>query len=169
MKKQTPLLLSLFALFTFTLALPKQTQAVDCSDLGTLAEFDSRCDRGSASTTASTPSTEEGVRLLQQAFQNQQSNVQVRAVGQVIRVLADDRDGSQHQRFIVRLSSGQTLLIAHNIDLAPRVNSIAVGDRVEFYGEYEWNSQGGVIHWTHRDPSGSHVGGWIRHNGQVYQ
>lgn len=169
MKNNTQLLLSLFALFAFTLVLPNQTQAVDCSDLGALAEFDSRCDRGSGSVTASTPSTEEGVRLLQQAFQNQQSNVQVRAVGQVIRVLSDDRDGSQHQRFIVRLSSGQTLLIAHNIDLAPRVNSLSVGDRVEFYGEYEWNPQGGVMHWTHRDPAGRHVDGWIRHNGKVYQ
>lgn len=164
MKNNTQFLLSLF-----TLALPNKTQAVDCSDLGALAEFDSRCTQGSGSVTASTPSTEEGVRLLQQAFQNQQSNVQVRAVGQVIRVLSDDRDGSQHQRFIVRLSSGQTLLIAHNIDLAPRVNSLSVGDRVEFYGEYEWNPQGGVIHWTHHDPAGRHVGGWIRHNGQVYQ
>ncbi|MDJ1180723.1 DUF3465 domain-containing protein [Roseofilum sp. BLCC_M91] len=143
--------------------------ALDCSDLGALAEFDSRCAQGSSAATGSAPSTEQGIQLLQQAFQNQQSDVQARAVGEVIRVLSDDRQGSQHQRFIVRLSSGQTLLIAHNIDLAPRVNSLSVGDRVEFYGEYEWNPQGGVIHWTHHDPAGRHVGGWIRHNGQVYQ
>ena len=169
MKNKTQLLLSLFTLFGFILASPNQTQAVDRSDLETVAELEPRSQRESNSVIASTPSMAEGVRLLQQAFQNQQSNVQVRAVGQVIRVLSDDRDGSQHQRFIVRLSSGQTLLIAHNIDLAPRVNSLSVGDRVEFYGEYEWNPQGGVIHWTHHDPAGRHVGGWIRHNGQVYQ
>ncbi|QOY51204.1 DUF3465 domain-containing protein [Candidatus Sulfurimonas baltica] len=40
--------------------------------------------------------------------------------GDVIRVLSDDNTGSRHQRFIIRLSSGQTLLIAHNIDLAPK-------------------------------------------------
>ncbi|MDJ1170801.1 DUF3465 domain-containing protein [Roseofilum sp. BLCC_M154] len=169
MNKTTQLLLSLLTVFTFTLVCPIQAQAVDCSELGALAEFDSRCAQGSGSATGSTPSPEEGIRLLQQAFQNQQSDVQVRAVGEVIRVLADDREGSQHQRFIVRVASGQTLLIAHNIDLAPRVNSLSVGDRVEFYGEYEWNAQGGVIHWTHHDPAGRHVGGWIRHNGKVYQ
>lgn len=166
MKKTTQLLSILLTVLTFTLSLSTQAQAVDCSDLGALAELDSRC---SGSSTRSAPSTEEGVRLLQQAFENQQSNVQARAVGEVIRVLADDLQGSKHQRFIVRLPSGQTVLIAHNIDLAPRVNSLSVGDRVEFYGEYEWNPQGGVIHWTHHDPAGRHVGGWIRHNGQVYQ
>jgi hypothetical protein len=103
------------------------------------------------------------------AFDNQQSNVQVQGSGHVSRVLPDDNDGSRHQRFLVRLASGQTLLIAHNIDLANRVDSLRAGDAVEFYGEYEWNPKGGVIHWTHRDPAGRHVDGWIKHNGRTYQ
>ena len=84
---------------------------------------------------------------------------QVSGTGTVERVLSDDNDGSRHQRFILRLSSGRTLLIAHNIDLAPRVSSIKVGDTVSFYGEYEPNEKGGVIHWTHHDPQGRHVTG----------
>ncbi|WP_298940394.1 DUF3465 domain-containing protein [uncultured Psychromonas sp.] len=32
----------------------------------------------------------------------------------------------------MRLGSGQTILIAHNSDLAPRINSILQGDQVEF-------------------------------------
>jgi len=103
------------------------------------------------------------------AYENQQSNVQVQGSGRVTRVLADDNDGSRHQRFLVQLASGQTVLIAHNIDLANRVASLAVGDSVEFSGEYEWNAKGGVIHWTHRDPRGSHVDGWIKHKGHTYQ
>jgi hypothetical protein len=94
---------------------------------------------------------------------------QVQGSGRVIRILSDDNDGSRHQRFILELSSGQTLLIAHNIDLAPRVSSLKTGDTVDFYGEYEPNSQGGVIHWTHHDPQGRHVAGWLEHNGRRYQ
>ena len=108
-------------------------------------------------------------QVLAAAFDNQQSNVQVQGSGHVNRVLPDDNDGSRHQRFLVRLASGQTLLIAHNIDLAKRVDSLRAGDAVDFYGEYEWNAKGGVVHWTHRDPGGRHVDGWIKHNGQTYQ
>jgi hypothetical protein len=57
----------------------------------------------------------------------------------VTRILADDNDGSRHQRFILEVGGGRTLLIAHNIDLAPRVTGLKVGDTVEFHGEYEWN------------------------------
>jgi Protein of unknown function (DUF3465) len=114
-------------------------------------------------------STSSADQTLAAAFENRQSNVQVRGGGRVSRILADDNEGSRHQRFIVQLSSGQTVLIAHNIDLANRVASIRVGDSVEFNGEYEWNERGGVIHWTHRDPRGSHVDGWIKHEGRTYQ
>lgn len=100
---------------------------------------------------------------------NWRSGQQVHGGGEVIRILADDNDGSRHQRFIVRLSSERTLLIAHNIDIAPRVPSIAVGDQVFFNGEYEWNDKGGVIHWTHRDPQNRHQAGWIEHKGKKYQ
>ncbi|HEY6528039.1 MAG TPA: DUF3465 domain-containing protein [Cellvibrionaceae bacterium] len=102
-------------------------------------------------------------------FKNHQSDVQVAASGTVIKLLADDNDGSRHQKFLVRLSSGLTLLIAHNIDLAPRVNNLKVSDAIEFFGEYEWNEKGGVIHWTHQDPRGVHPAGWLKHKGQKYQ
>lgn len=103
------------------------------------------------------------------AFKNQQSDIQVSGSGTVIKLLADDNDGSRHQKFIIRLTSGLTLLIAHNIDLAPRVNNLKVSDTIEFYGEYAWNEKGGVIHWTHQDPRGAHAAGWLKHKGQKYQ
>ena len=103
------------------------------------------------------------------AFERRASDVQVQGAGVVQKVLRDDDDGSRHQRFIVRLDTGQTVLIAHNIDLAPRVASLREGDSVAFYGEYEWNPKGGVIHWTHRDGGGRHVDGWIEHDGRRYQ
>ncbi|MCC6209005.1 MAG: DUF3465 domain-containing protein [Gammaproteobacteria bacterium] len=108
-------------------------------------------------------------QTLAEAFDNRRSNVQVQGSGEVIKMLADDNDGSRHQKFILRLPSGQTVLVAHNIDLASRVSALKAGDMVEFNGEYEWNPKGGVIHWTHHDPQGSHESGWIRHDGRMYQ
>lgn len=108
-------------------------------------------------------------KALSNAYQAQQSGVQVGGEGVVDRVLSDDDDGSRHQRFTLRLASGHTLLIAHNIDIAPRIETLKSGDRVAFYGQYEWNPEGGVIHWTHHDPNGQHVSGWLKYNGMLYQ
>lgn len=113
-------------------------------------------------------SVSAGDETLAKAFANRRSSVQVEDKGIVAAVLADDNDGSRHQRFIIELESGQTLLIAHNIDLADRINALKKGDRVEFYGEYEWNPRGGVIHWTYHDPAGCHLSGWIEHDGRIY-
>lgn len=104
-----------------------------------------------------------------EAFNNRQSDVQVRGVGIVKKVLRDDTQGSRHQKMLLTLPPGQTILIAHNIDLAPRINDLRKGDTVEFYGEYEWSAKGGVVHWTHRDPGGRHEHGWLKHNGKTYQ
>ncbi|WP_151840799.1 DUF3465 domain-containing protein [Acinetobacter soli] len=103
------------------------------------------------------------------AFEQKKSNVQVQGAGQVKAVLPDDNQGSRHQKFILRLENGQTVLIAHNIDLSPRLQGLQKGDRVEFYGEYEYTPKGGVIHWTHRDPKGRHLNGWLKFNGSIYQ
>jgi len=103
------------------------------------------------------------------AFNNHQSNIQVSGYGTVIKMLSDDNTGSRHQRFILKLLSGQTILIAHNIDLASKINGISKGDNIQFYGQYEWNNKGGVVHWTHKDPNNSHENGWLKHNGRIYQ
>jgi len=105
----------------------------------------------------------------QQLYQDQQSDAQLEITGKVKRILQDDVSGIRHQRFIVEISGGQTILIAHNIDLSPRIEDLALGDEVNVYGEYEWNEHGGVIHWTHHNPKGKHEAGWIKHNGKTYQ
>jgi len=108
-------------------------------------------------------------QTIEDAFEDRRSDLQVGGSGTVIRMLADDHDGNRHQRFILELESGHTLLIAHNIDVAPRIPDVREGDTVEFFGVYEWNDQGGVIHWTHHDPEGRHEDGWLRHEGAVYR
>ncbi|EEZ38985.1 hypothetical protein VDA_000130 [Photobacterium damselae subsp. damselae CIP 102761] len=40
---------------------------------------------------------------------------------------------------------------------------------MQFYGEYEWNHQGGVIHWTHKDPKQKHPDGWLKVNNVKYE
>lgn len=105
---------------------------------------------------------------IQSAYNNRQSDIQVQQTGKVVKILADDLKGSRHQKFILKF--GQlSILVAHNIDLAPRIDSLRVGDNVEFYGEYEWNEKGGIVHWTHHDPAGRHINGWLKHKGKTYQ
>lgn len=108
---------------------------------------------------------------IMEAYKNKQSDVWVEGNAEVIKLLKDDTYGSQHQRFLVKLSARdkQTLLFAHNIDLAPRINSLQVGDTITFKGEYEYNPKGGIVHWTHHDPDGMQPGGWIKHQGKVYE
>ncbi len=115
------------------------------------------------------PSSRGAESNLEVAYRNRQSDLQVQGEGVVSRILPDDLEGSRHQKFILKVDGGQTVLVAHNIDLAPRISGLKTGDSVAFYGEYEWNERGGVIHWTHHDPNGYHVGGWLKHEGRTYQ
>lgn len=125
---------------------------------------------GSASRPAATsPGVGSGDAALARAFRDHESGVQVEGAGTVVRLLSDDLEGGRHQRFILELSSGQTVLVAHNIDVAPRLDVLEVGDEVAFRGVYEWNAQGGVVHWTHHDPSGEHPAGWLRYDGRTVQ
>jgi hypothetical protein len=106
---------------------------------------------------------------INKAFHTKQSNIQVQGVGIVLKVLKDDTQGSRHQRFLVKLASNLTILIAHNIDLSNKIENIQVGNTIEFYGEYEWNNKGGVVHWTHHDPRKKHEDGWLKYQGIIYQ
>ncbi|HOY71270.1 MAG TPA: DUF3465 domain-containing protein [Methylotenera sp.] len=103
-----------------------------------------------------------------QAFQGKKSNLFVEGSGVVKKLLPEDNKGSRHQKFLVTISDKQTLLFAHNIDLSKSI-PLAVGDTIEFRGEYVYNPKGGVMHWTHHDPQAKIEGGWIKHNGQIYQ
>lgn len=72
---------------------------------------------------------------------NVESNVQVQGSGRVKAILKEDNDGSRHQKFILILKNGLSILVAHNIDLAPKIEDLRKGDIVEFNGEYEYNEK----------------------------
>jgi hypothetical protein len=100
---------------------------------------------------------------------NKTSKVTVTVKGTIIKILSDDNEGARHQKFIIKLSNSQTLMISHNVDIAPRVMGITVNKAIIIHGEYIWNEQGGLIHWTHHDPDGTHANGWIIFNNKKYQ
>ena len=107
--------------------------------------------------------------IIAKAFEKKKSDISVEGQGTVEKLLADDKEGSEHQKFIIKLSSGQTLMVAHNISIADKIEDLKEGDLIQFSGEYVWNDEGGLIHWTHDDPDGSHSGGWLIHNGKKYK
>ncbi len=117
-----------------------------------------------AGTSPSAPETSS----LRTLVETQQSGVMIELEGIVDRVLSDDLKGSRHQRFILKVGDGRTVLVSHNIDLADKV-PLQRRDTVTLYGQYEWNEKGGVVHWTHHDPKGRHADGWIQHEGRRYQ
>ena len=110
-----------------------------------------------------------GNAAVQRAYAEHLSGIEVTAEGSVTRLLADDPGPSgTHQRFIVQVKgSAQTLLIDNNVDIGKRV-PVASGDDVVVHGEYVWNDQGGLIHFTHHDPAHTHEDGWIELKGIRY-
>ncbi|WP_456382448.1 DUF3465 domain-containing protein [Hydrogenimonas sp.] len=109
------------------------------------------------------------VSKIENAQARRLTNVWVTGRGRVVKILPDDNEGHRHQRFILRLENGRTLLVVHNIDLAPPLPGLEKGDLVEFRGEFVYNPKGGLIHWTHHDPSGRKKGGWLRYKGKLYR
>lgn len=86
----------------------------------------------------------------------------------VRKLLPDDTKGLPHQLFLLQLSNGTTVKVAHDIKYAPRV-PIQEGDLVTIKGEYIWNSKGGVVHWTHHSDTPRHEGGYIEFAGNRYE
>jgi hypothetical protein len=108
-------------------------------------------------------------RAVADAFAQRSQGLMLEFEATVVRLLRDDADGSRHLRFLVRTQDDIVVLVAHNIDLAPRIKDLDRGDRLRLRGQYEWNEKGGVLHWTHRAPRGDHAEGWIEHEGRRYE
>ena len=102
------------------------------------------------------------------ALREKKKDVWLEVEGPVRKLLPDDTRPPRHQRLLLDMGERRTLLIVHNIDLAPRVPATK-GDRLKVRGEFVWNEKGGLIHWTHHDPDGRHAGGWVEHEGKRYE
>ncbi len=130
--------------------------------------FDSTAATMPAPPPATAPATIDesaGTERIEQAFAHRESGIPVTVDAIVEKTLRDDSNGDRHQRFLIRLPNGRKLLVAHNIDLAERVD-VSAGDPIRLHGQFEWNDRGGVLHWTHRAPRGDHPDGWIEVHGR---
>ncbi len=59
-----------------------------------------------------------------------------------------------------------TIKVEDNVDITGPI-PLRRGDGVTLRGQYECND--GVIHWTHHDPRGRHISGFIEVHGTRYQ
>ena len=77
------------------------------------------------------------------------------------------RTKCEHETFGVQTSAGPVRIV-DNVAIAPRV-PVQPGDRVEVRGEMVHDpGRIPIVHWTHHDPQGRHVGGFIEFGGRVY-
>lgn len=95
-----------------------------------------------------------------EAFEKHLDRVTLTTKGKIVELLEDDNEDTPHQRFVLSLPSGQTLLILNNLDRAYRL-PVEVGQNVEVRGQYRWNRHGGLVHETHHDDRSTHEDGWI--------
>jgi hypothetical protein len=109
-----------------------------------------------------------GAAAIVEAFENERSGVWVEAGGEVVHILPNDDKPPRHQNFLVEVAPHHTVKISHNVDIAPRA-PVTKGSRIGFRGRYEYNEKGGVVHWTHRDPSGAKTGGHLEIEGRLYR
>lgn len=93
-------------------------------------------------------------------------HAEVRGRGTVERVLGirDSRTG-EHEGFIVRMNE-RSIKVETNTGITGPI-PLHRGDAIALQGQYECSD--GVIHWTHHDPRGRHIGGYIEVYGNRYQ
>jgi hypothetical protein len=84
----------------------------------------------------------------------------------VVRVLGIRNSYSgAHEGFLIAAQQ-RRIKVEDNVDITGPI-PLRRGDAVSLLGQYECDD--GVIHWTHRDPRGRHIAGYIEVNGQRYQ
>jgi Protein of unknown function (DUF3465) len=94
------------------------------------------------------------------------SSVEIRDAGVVVRVLGNRSSQSgAHEGFIVRILR-QTLRVEDNVDITGPI-PLRAGRAIELQGQLECDDY--VIHWTHHDPRGRHISGYISVDGKTYQ
>jgi hypothetical protein len=98
------------------------------------------------------------------------SDVEVIAQGTIVAMLGESEGRSgEHEGFLLKLRKQCDMLlrIEVNTDITGPI-PLHPGETAIVKGQYETDATGGVIHWTHHDPEGRHVGGYIVVGGKTY-
>ncbi len=93
------------------------------------------------------------------------------AQGTVLGILGTHEGVSgNHEGFFLKLSQECDLMVRveTNVDITGPV-PIRNGENVTVKGQFEDDAEGGVIHWTHHDPRGRHISGYVEADGKLYQ
>jgi hypothetical protein len=103
------------------------------------------------------------------ALRQQRSGVEVIADGTVAYVPTYAAPSGEHEGFFIRLRSGcaATLRVETNTAFTGPI-PLRVGERVIVKGEFDYDADGGVIHWTHRAFGSHHASGYVEAGGRFY-
>jgi hypothetical protein len=86
----------------------------------------------------------------------------------ISKIYPEDTSGNRHQKWLVRLSDGQTVYCAYNIDVAETI-PLRVYDVIAVGGEFIYDPrQGPILHWLHEDPRKRRPDGYVDLNGIRY-
>lgn len=103
-----------------------------------------------------------------QAQSQQARKVELTVTAPIKKMLREEDYREPHQRFLLMLSNGTTVLVANDLQYGTYA-PVQEGNVVRIHGEYIWNERGGVLHWTHKSDEPRHESGYIDFNGMRYQ
>jgi hypothetical protein len=104
------------------------------------------------------------------AYTQQASRKEVIAQGTIVDVLGESEGrGGEHEGYLLKLDGDCDLLlrVETNLSITGPI-PIRRREQVIVKGEYEYDAEGGVLHWTHHDPSARHVAGYVVIDNHTY-
>jgi hypothetical protein len=99
------------------------------------------------------------------AMEDRARNAYVKGEGTITQMLSDLEQEGVYQQFRVLVGNGKEVTIVRR----GRIAALRDGDAISFKGRYHWDLDGGKVLWTYYDPKGRNIGGWVIHNGRMYQ
>ena len=86
----------------------------------------------------------------------------------VSRILPDDTQGLEHERWYIQLSDGSVVFAVYNIDMNVERVPLVQGEKQDIGGQFIWTNNGGLLHWLHADPKNNRPDGFVIVNGHRY-